>query len=73
MIKVYNMSDIQSVEILKRDEKKCDVSKTVSEIIDNVRKRRDAALFDYTEKFDRVRLSSLVGLSIPNIFLAVEE
>lgn len=60
MIKVYNMSDIQSVEILKRDEKKCDVSKTVSEIIDNVRKRRDAALFDYTEKFDRVRLSSLV-------------
>lgn len=60
MIKIYNMSDIQSVEILKRDEKKCDVSKTVSEIIDNVRKRRDAALFDYTEKFDRVRLSSLV-------------
>lgn len=60
MIKIYNMSDIQSVEILKRDEKKCDVSKIVSEIIDNVRKRRDSALFDYTEKFDRVRLSSLV-------------
>lgn len=60
MIKIYNMSDIQSVGILKRDEKKCDVSKIVSEIIDNVRKRRDSALFDYTEKFDRVRLSSLV-------------
>ncbi len=60
MIKIYNMSDIQSFEILKRDEKKCDVSKIVSEIIDNVRQRRDSALFDYTEKFDRVRLSSLV-------------
>ena len=31
----------------------------VRQIIDNVRRRGDAALFDYTEKFDGVRLTSL--------------
>ena len=33
--------------------------KAVRQIVDDVRERGDAALFDYTEKFDNVRLSSL--------------
>ena len=33
--------------------------KTVRQIIDDVRDRGDAALFEYTEKFDGVKLTSL--------------
>lgn len=36
-----------------------DAERTVRQIIDDVRHRGDAALFDYTEKFDKARLSSL--------------
>ncbi len=36
-----------------------ELEKTVRQIIDEVRRRGDAALLDYTEKFDGVRLSSL--------------
>ncbi len=36
-----------------------DVDTIVSPIIQDVQKRGDSALFDYTEKFDHVRLSSL--------------
>jgi len=36
-----------------------DREKTVRQIINDVRERGDAALFDYTEKFDRVKLTSL--------------
>ncbi|MBR5115928.1 MAG: histidinol dehydrogenase [Lachnospiraceae bacterium] len=31
---------------------------TVAEIVDDVRSRKDAALFDYTEKFDHIRLDA---------------
>ena len=35
-----------------------DVSLTVQEIIDDVRRRGDSALFEYTEKFDRLTLTA---------------
>jgi len=37
-----------------------DLEPKVKQVIDEVRNRGDAALFDYTEKFDGARLSSLV-------------
>ncbi len=40
-----------------RDEEEADVSKTVRDIIDDVREHGDAALFRYTEKFDHVTLT----------------
>ena len=44
-----------SEEVLGSDERE----QAVRQIIDEVRVRGDAALFDYTEKFDRVKLTSL--------------
>jgi histidinol dehydrogenase len=41
-------------------EKKVDVSKTVAEIIEKVKTDGDLALYYYAEKFDKVKLSSLV-------------
>ncbi len=41
-----------------RREAEVDVSSAVSEIIAQVRARGDAALFDYTERFDRLSLTS---------------
>ena len=46
-------------EIFSVEEEKYDVSDIVSEIIADVRKRGDAALFEYTEKFDKVKLTAL--------------
>jgi histidinol dehydrogenase len=46
----------QSREVSPEDEAR---EKTVRQIISDVRRRSDAALFDYTEKFDGVSLSSL--------------
>ena len=36
-----------------------DVTRAVEEIIDNVRKRGDSALYEYAERFDGSRLDSL--------------
>lgn len=47
-------------EIFSVTEKKADVSAIVSEIIDNVKKNGDKALYAYAEKFDKVKLDSLI-------------
>jgi len=60
MIKTYNIKDISVSEILRREEESRDVSGSVAEIIKNVRERGDAALAEYTEKFDRVTLGSII-------------
>lgn len=60
MIKTYNIKDISVDEILKREESSVSVSDIVSDIIANVRENGDSALLAYTEKFDRVKLSSMV-------------
>ncbi len=54
MIKIVNEKDFSRNEI-----KSPDVSKTVSEIIENVKKFGDSALKDYEKKFDGVNLENL--------------
>ena len=53
MIKIYNYEEISIDEIFARDiEDTSSIEKTVSEIIDNVKKNGDKALFEYADKFD---------------------
>ena len=59
MIKIINYKDIDPAQILDRKENVFNVADAVTEIIKNVRAKGDAALFEYSEKFDRVVLSSL--------------
>lgn len=59
MIKIINYKDIDPAQILDRKENVFNVADAVTEIIKNVRAKGDAALFEYSEKFDRVMLSSL--------------
>lgn len=60
MIKIMKYGEVSNSEIFARSVPKTDVAGTVSEIIENVRKNGDAALFAYCEKFDKAKLSSLV-------------
>jgi len=60
MIKIYKYGEVSPSEIFARAVAPCDVSGIVSEIIDNVKKNGDKALFEYTEKFDKVKLDSLL-------------
>ena len=60
MIKTYNIKDLSVDEILAREENVVDVSGIVAGVIDNIRKNGDAALAEYTEKFDKVKLDSIV-------------
>lgn len=75
MIKILNEKNIPLSEILERGENKTDVSGVVSEIIDNVKKNGDKALFEYAEKFDKAKLASLEVSEeeIEEAFEAVEE
>ena len=52
MIKIYKNDSLSVEEIMARDTSKVDVSKIVSDIIENVRQNGDKALFEYCEKFD---------------------
>ncbi len=55
MIRILKMGDVPAAEIFDRGIPTVDVGDVVADIIRNVRKRGDAALFDYTERFDGVR------------------
>ena len=57
MIKILNGSNKES--IFSRVSPKVDVEKIVSDIISDVKERKDEALFEYTLKFDKAKLSSL--------------
>ncbi len=62
IIKVEDRGKIkeQMDELLKRSESdQSDIEKTVKDIIDNIKKRGDEALLEYTEKFDGVELSDI--------------
>ena len=59
MIKIYNYGQVSDEEIFARDNIAANVEGVVAEIISNVIKSGDAALFDYAAKFDKVQLSSL--------------
>ncbi len=60
MIKTYNIRDLSVDEILAREENTVDVSGIVAGVIDNIRRNGDAALAEYTEKFDKVKLDSVI-------------
>ena len=59
MIKIYKYGEVSNGEIFARDNISPDVEGIVSGIIANVIANKDAALFEYTEKFDKAKLSAL--------------
>ena len=59
MIKILNYNEVQSDEIFARSEATVNVEDIVTEIISNVRKNGDKALYEYCEKFDKAVISSL--------------
>ena len=59
MIRILNYSEMGAEAIFARTSPTESVADTVSEIIARVREAGDAALYEYGEKFDGVRLASL--------------
>lgn len=59
MIKILDYNTVQNSEIFARSEGTVNVEDIVTEIIANVRKNGDKALFEYCEKFDKAVLTSL--------------
>jgi histidinol dehydrogenase len=59
MIKIYKYKSTPDVEIFARGDQKSSIAKDVADIILAVREKGDAALFEFCEKFDRVKLESL--------------
>ncbi len=59
MIKIYEKNSITSGEVFERSTPTNDVSGAVAEIIADVIKNGDEALYRLTEKFDKATLSSL--------------
>ena len=60
MIKVMKYGEVANEEIFARVVPTVDVAGIVTDIIDNVRARGDAALYEYCEKFDKAKLDSLL-------------
>ena len=75
MIRIYKYGEVPNSEIFARVEAEVDVGAIVSDIISNVRQNGDAALLEYSEKFDRVTLSSVEvsEREIEEAFAAVDE
>ena len=60
MIRILKADEVPLSQILNRDIRaEEDVSRIVDEILENVRKSGDAALFEYAEKLDRAKLTVL--------------
>ncbi len=59
MIKILNSETVARDEIFARVTPTVNVEDIVADIIKNVRERGDAALFEYCEKFDGAKLTSL--------------
>ena len=60
MIKIMKYNEVSNDEIFARNESQMDVTSIVADIIANVRANGDKALAEYTEKFDKVVLDSLI-------------
>ena len=60
MIKILKYGEVSNDEIFARVVPTVDVAGIVTDIIDNVRARGDAALYEYCEKFDKAKLDSLL-------------
>lgn len=59
MIKIYKYGEVPNSEIFQRVDTKTGVEDIVSDIITDVRKCGDAALFEYCKKFDKAELTAL--------------
>ena len=59
MIKIYKYGEVSTEEIFARENPTANVSEIVEDIIANVRKRGDAAIFEYAKKFDKADLTAL--------------
>lgn len=59
MIKIYKYGEVPNSELFTRNDAMANVSETVSDILDKVKKEGDKALHAYTEQFDKVKLNSL--------------
>ena len=59
MIQILTYGTVANEEIFARVVPTVDVAGIVADIIQNVRARGDAALYEYCEKFDKAKLSSL--------------
>ena len=75
MIKILKYGEISDEEIFARTEQISNVGDTVAEIIENVKKNGDKALFEYCEKFDKAHLTSLAvdESEIAEAFESVDE
>ncbi|MBP9989055.1 MAG: histidinol dehydrogenase [Ruminococcus sp.] len=60
MIKILKYGEVANKDIFARTEAKIDVEKIVADIIENVKSNGDKALLEYTEKFDKAKLDSLL-------------
>ena len=60
MIKILKCGEVAINEIFARSVPEVNVEKIVSEIIENVKKNKDKAIYEYCEKFDGAKLSSLL-------------
>ena len=74
MIKIYKYGEVENNEIFSRMADTVDVSDIVTDIIENVKANGDKALFEYCEKFDKAKLTSLevTEEEIEEAFNAVE-
>lgn len=59
MIQIYKYGEVKNEDIFARVEPTVNVEAIVTEIIDNVRKNGDKALFEYCKKFDKAELTDL--------------
>ncbi len=75
MIKILKYGEVENADIFARSEDVMNVSDTVAEIIENVKNRGDTALFEYCERVDKAKLSSLevTEAEIEEAFCAVDE
>lgn len=60
MIKILKYNEVENSEIFSRAEDNIFVEDIVTDIINNVRKNGDKAIYNYCEKFDKAKLDSLL-------------
>ena len=60
MIKILKYGEVENKDIFSRVVPEVNVEDIVADIIKNVRENKDKALFEYCEKFDGAKLSSLL-------------
>lgn len=72
MIRTFRYGEVSNEELFIRSTLIDDVAPVVADIIENVKQRGDAALFEYTERFDKAKLDTLL-VSREEIEQAVNE